>query len=176
MGERDRSPSARSRTSRSRDRFPSGSASPSGSAYDSAVRFLGPRPRSILEIRRHLLKKRFDERESAAAIERLREQGYADDRAFARYWLDQRGRFRPKGAFGLRSELRAKGVDLVIVEEVLGEGERDETAAARAALRPKLARWSGLEPLERKAKVQALLRQRGFSFDVIDEVLSSLDA
>ena len=145
-----------------------------GSAYDDAVRYLGPRQRSVLELRRHLTKKRHDEKEIAAAIERLRAQGYVDDRAFARYWLEQRAKFRPKGDFALKSELRAKGIDMGIVDEVLAEGERDETAVARKALAPRLARWGSLDVRERKAKAQAFLRQRGFSFDTIEEVLASL--
>ena len=147
---------------------------PTSSAYDDAVRYLGPRQRSVLELRRHLTKKRHDEKEIAAAIERLRDQGYVDDEAFARYWLEQRAQFRPKGTFALKSELRAKGIDARIVDEVVGAGERDETAIARAALAPRLGRWSALDERERKTKVQAFLRQRGFSFDTIDEVLASL--
>lgn len=160
-----------------RGRSPSGPARTRpdpGAAYDAAVRYLAPRPRSVLELRRHLTKKRFDEKEIAPAIERLRDQGYVDDVAFARYWLEQRRRFRPKGELALKSELRAKGVDARIVDEVLGEAETDQTDAALAALEPRLGRWRALSEDERRAKAQAFLRQRGFSFDVIDEVLARL--
>ena len=155
------------------DRRASASARTS-SAYDDAVRYLGPRQRSILELRRHLTKKHHDEKEIAVAIERLREQGYVDDQAFARYWLEQRAKFRPKGEFALKSELRAKGVDTRVIDEVLGRAERDESAVARAALEPRLRRWMALDVRQRRAKAQAFLRQRGFSFDTIEEVLASL--
>jgi SOS response regulatory protein OraA/RecX len=59
-----------------------------------------------------------------------------------------------------------------IVDEVLAEGERDETAVARKALAPRLPKWAALEPRERRQKAQAFLRQRGFSFDTIEEVLA----
>ncbi len=149
---------------------------PSGPAYDAAVRYLGPRPRSVLEVRRHLSKKRYDEREAADAIRRLREQGYLDDAAFARFWLEQRARFRPKGEVALRSELRAKGVDAATVDAVLAEsaGEGGEAEAALRALEPRVARWRALDDRERKAKAQAFLRRRGFSFDVIEEVLARI--
>jgi regulatory protein len=128
-----------------------------------------------MELRRHLTKKRHDEKEIAAAIERLREQGYVDDREFARFWLEQRAAHKPKGEFALRSELRAKGIDARIVDELIEEGERDEAAVARQALAPRLARWSGLDARERKLKAQAFLRQRGFAFDTIEEVLASIE-
>lgn len=165
MQDRSRSASARTK--------PSSGVEP---AFDAAVRYLGARPRSVLEVRRHLTKKRYDEKQIAAALARLREMNYVDDAAFARYWLEQRRRFRPKGAYALRSELRAKGVDAAIVDEVLAEPGQGtpESDAAIAALAPKLGRWSGLAPAERKSKAQALLRQRGFSFDTIEEVLARL--
>lgn len=163
MSARDRSRSAPARTKASEG------------AFEAGVRYLGPRPRSILELRRHLTKKGYDERAVAAALARLRELGYADDAAFARYWLEQRRRFRPKGEYALRSELRAKGIDAAVVDEVLGEGEpRSEPAAARAALGPRLARWSALSADERRAKAQAFLRQRGFSYETVEEVLARL--
>ncbi len=160
-----------------RDRSPSGPARTKASepAFDAALRYLGARPRSVLEVRRHLTKKRYDEKEIAAALARLRELGHVDDAAFARYWLEQRRRFRPKGELALRSELRAKGVDAAIVDEVLAEGaDAGEADAALAALGPRLARWRDLSAQERRAKAQAFLRQRGFSFDTIDEVLARL--
>ena len=161
MSERGRPPSAPARRS---------------SAYDDAVRYLGPRPRSTLEIRRHLMKRRHDEKEIELALARLREQGYVDDRAFARYWLEQRASFRPKGDVALRSELAAKGIDAAIVEEVLaGDESPGESAAARSALAPRLPRWRELDVRERKARAQAFLRRRGFSFDTIEEVLAGLE-
>lgn len=140
------------------------------------MRYLAPRPRSVAEVRRHLLKKRYMPDEVDAAIRRLSEHGYLDDIAFVRYWLEQRARFRPKGPFALRAELRAKGVEASLIDSVLSEGseDADEAAAARAALEPRLARWRALAPDERKAKAQAFLRQRGFSFDAIAEVLAGL--
>lgn len=163
MSERARRPSTRERTKLSEP------------AYDAAARYLGPRPRSVLEVRRHLMKKRYDEREVSAAIARLRELGHLDDAAFARYWLGQRARFRPKGSFALKSELRAKGVDSAIVDEVMGEGsESGEGAAAEAALATRLPRWAHLDAADRRAKAQAFLRQRGFPYDVIEEVLARL--
>ena len=85
-------------------------AGPSGTAYDAALRYLGNRPRSVSEIHRHLRGKKFDDEAIAAAIDKLRAQRYVDDDAFARYWLEQRERFRPRGDRGIRMELAQKGV------------------------------------------------------------------
>lgn len=162
MSERGRSRSAREPTK------------PSASAYDVAVRYLGPRPRSVREVRQHLRRKRFPAAAVEAAIRRLQSQLYLDDAAFARYWLDQRARFRPKGALALRAELRAKGVDQAVVDEVLAGVERTEADAAWAALGTRILRWRELPEDERRTKVQSFLRQRGFSYETIEEVLARL--
>lgn len=162
MSARDRSRSAPARTRTSEG------------AFEAGVRYLGPRPRSILELRRHLTKKGYDEKAVAVALDRLRELGYADDATFARYWLEQRRRFRPKGDLALRSELRAKGIDSALVDEVLAAERGSESAAAQAALATRLPRWDALPPAERKAKAHAFLLQRGFSYETVEEVLARL--
>jgi regulatory protein len=152
---------------------PAPDAPPLGSAYDAAVRFLGPRPRSIAEIRRHLRTKRFDDAAQDQAIDALRTQGYVDDEAFARYWVEQRAKFRPKGDRALVSELMAKGVPRETIDLVIGAADPGaEVTRARDALRRPLARWLALDPPERKRKIQQYLAARGFSYDVIEEVIA----
>lgn len=141
-------------------------------AYDTAVRFLASRPKSVAEIHRHLRGKRFDDAAIDGAIDRLRAQRYVDDEAFARYWVEQRERFRPRGDRGLRSELLGKGVSRDVVDVVLGERAPDaEIEQARRALSRPLARWSTLPHEERRRKIHAHLAARGFSYETIEEVL-----
>src|ERR1041385_6168697 len=90
-------------------------------AYDSAVRFLGQRPRSTAEVRHNLTDKEVDVSVIDEVIGRLESQGYLDDAAFARYWVANRQQFRPRGARALRFELREKGVPTPIIDEVLTE-------------------------------------------------------
>ena len=145
---------------------------PLGDAYEDAIRFLGARARSVAEIRRQLRGKQHDEPAIDGAIERLRVNGYVDDLAFARYWLEQRERFRPKGDRALVGELLQKGVDREAIDTVLGERPPDaQLAQARAAIRKPLARWSGMDDADRKRRVQAYLVQRGFDYGTIEEVL-----
>ncbi len=150
---------------------------PSGDPYDAAVRFLGPRPRSVAEIRRHLRSKRFDDAAIDKAIDQLRAQRYIDDEAFARYWVEQRDRFRPRGERAITSELMEKGVARDAIELVLGEREPDsEVKRAREVIRRPITRWQAMEPAERKRKIHQFLAARGFSYDVIEEVLEHPEA
>lgn len=151
---------------------PARDAAPVGDAYDAAVRFLGPRPRSVAEIRRHLRTKRFDDAAQDKAIDQLRAQRYIDDEAFARYWVEQRAKFRPKGQRAIVSELMQKGVARETIDIVIGEADPDgETKSAREAIRRPMTRWLAMDERERKRKIHQYLAARGFSYDVIEEVI-----
>jgi regulatory protein len=134
-------------------------------AYNSALRFLGYRPRSRLEIERHLRQKGYESEAIDAAMARLVAQRYIDDEAFARSWLNHRERLRPRGARGLSYELRQKGIEREIINEVLTE--LDEEASAWAAIEGKRHRWRGLDQLAFRKKVTGFLSRRGFSYDII---------
>ena len=146
---------------------------PQGDPYDVAVRYLGPRPRSVAEIRRHLRSKRFDQPAIDKAVDKLRAQRYIDDEAFARYWVEQRDRFRPKGQRAIVSELLQKGVSREAIELAMGEREPDsEVKRARAVIKRPITRWASMDDPERKRKIHQYLVQRGFSYDTIEEVIA----
>lgn len=65
-------------------------------AYQSAVRFLGYRPRSRQEIERHLQGKGIPADVVESVLDRLAREEYLDDRAFAAYWVENRERFKPR--------------------------------------------------------------------------------
>ena len=148
-------------------------AEPTGTAYETAVRYLGPRPRSVGEIRRHLRTKRFADEDIDQAIDQLRAQRYVGDEDFARYWVEQRAEHRPKGDRALVSELLQKGVARDVIEVVLGSRDPEaEVKQARKAIERPLMRWLTLDEPERKRKLHAYLAARGFSYDTIEEVLA----
>ena len=145
---------------------------PTGDPYEVAVRYLASRPKSVAEIARHLRSKRYDDDDVARAIDRLRAQRYVDDEAFARYWVEQRERFKPRGDRALRTELVQKGVSRDVIEVVLGERapDADVDLAKRALSRP-MTRWATLTPAERKRKIHTYLAARGFDYGTIEEVI-----
>src|SRR5215207_9499769 len=86
-------------------------------AVDYAANLLSYRPRSTQEIRERLLKHSFNDVVADAAIEKLQRLGYLDDRAFARFWIEDRNRFKPLGRRALSFELRNKGIAPAIIQE-----------------------------------------------------------
>ena len=144
---------------------------PAGDAYDAAVRYLGGRPHTVAEIHRHLRSKKFEAETIDHAIDRLRAQRYVDDEAFARWWVEQRERFKPRGHRALRTELAQKGVGRDVVELVLGERAPDaDVEQARRALSRPLTRWADMPDAEKRRKIHGYLAARGFDYETIDEV------
>ena len=104
-------------------------------------------------------------------------QRYIDDEAFARYWVEQRAKFRPKGQRAIVSELIAKGVARETIDVVLGDADPDaETKRAREAIRRPMTRWLSMADNERKRTIHQYLAARGFSYDVIEEVIAKPEA
>jgi regulatory protein len=131
-------------------------------AKNAALRLLTYRPRSSAEIRRKLQEKQFDDNLIQRVIERLGELRLLDDEAFARYWLEQRERFKPRSAYLLRQELRQKGVPSDIVERVLDDV--DEAASALKAAQQRARRYAHLPFEEFQQKLGGYLQRRGFNY------------
>jgi regulatory protein len=141
-------------------------------AHESALRYLDYRPRSTDEIRRHLMKgKDVAPEVMDEVIERLTSVGLLDDRAFARYWLENRSDFSPRGERALRLELRQKGVPGDIIAEVLSEGHNEDEAAYRAAM-AQARKVHTTDPVEFRRKMEAHLARRGFSYDTAREAVA----
>jgi regulatory protein len=137
-------------------------------AHEAALRYLDYRPRSVDEIRRHLKSKQVEPDVIDEIVERLAEAGLLDDRAFARYWLENRRDFRPRGQRALRMELRQKGVPDDVIDEVL-EQEHAEDEAAYQAASAQARKLRAADPVEFRRKLEAHLARRGFSYDIARE-------
>lgn len=141
-------------------------------AYDKVLGFLSYRPRSSAEIRRYLRKKKTPPRAIEKVVERLGEAGLLDDLSFARFWVENREKFRPRGARMLRYELRGKGVEEAVIAQALADLNEKESAL-RAAQKV-FPRYSKLERREFRRRLGSYLARRGFAYPVIGEVLDQL--
>lgn len=143
-------------------------------AVDRAAHFLSYRPRSAQELRRSLAEKEIAPAVIDAAIERLAAMGYVDDAAFARFWVENRSQFRPLSKKALRFELRQKGVDEGIIQDVLAESDEQQQAYQAASGQARKLR--GLSRRDFRLRLSAFLRRRGFSPDTTRDVVDRLCA
>jgi regulatory protein len=132
-------------------------------ARQSAFRFVSYRPRSIAEVRRNLLGKKYDEIIVETVINDLVERDYLDDEAFAAYWVEQRETFKPRSQFALRQELHEKGVPREIIRSAVRQV--DESDAANKAAEKRAYRWSHYTEEAFQEKMISYLRRRGFNYN-----------
>ncbi|MGZ4105784.1 MAG: regulatory protein RecX [Tumebacillaceae bacterium] len=143
-------------------------------ARDLAAMYLGRRARSSKEMGDYLLGKEFDEVVVAETIAWLERYGYLNDSQFAKQWVENRMKYRPRGKAMLRWELQQKGVrgtDIdAAFEDELGDGET-EVEAAVVLLGKKIGRKQLEFTYEEQAKLAQFLMRRGFSSSIARESL-----
>jgi regulatory protein len=141
-------------------------------AYDAALHFLGPRPRSEREIRDRLARHEFDPQIVDGVVVRLRRLRLVDDAAFAEYWVEQRATHKPRGSRLLKQELRQKGVSQDVVSEALPD-EDDAEGAYRAAQR-KAVSLRALDERTFKQRLGGFLQRRGYGYETVKTVVNRL--
>ncbi len=167
--------------------------------YESAIRFLSYRPRSAREVEMRLRKKGYAPEQIAAVMQRLQQRGYVDDREFARFWVDNRMAFSPRGPRLLKSELRQKGVSAEVVDEIMAEHTEAQAeavqqaeevadawgdaaledepvpgtdlAAALILARKRARSYSTLDAQTARRRLSGFLARRGYNYDTIDSVI-----
>jgi regulatory protein len=138
------------------------------SAHSQALNYLSYRPRSRAEMVEYLEKRGQSEAQVEAIIARLERAGLVDDQEFARFWVENRERFRPRGLQALRYELRLKGIG---EEEIEGALESiDVSASAYRAAGRKALQLGHLDRREFDRKLVEYLGRRGFDYEVAREV------
>ena len=137
-------------------------------AHSVALRLLGQRARSELEMLSRLRKRGIANAIAKETVAGLRDCGLIDDGAFARQWTEERVRLRPRSARLIEAELRAKGVSPSTASEATA-AVRDDDLALRVA-EEQARRCPGDWPAFQRRAGGALLR-RGFSQAVAERAL-----
>ncbi len=142
--------------------------------YDKILRFGSLRPRSEKEYRDWLRKHKVHESLHKDLFNRLKRLDFINDKRFAVWWIDQRKTFKPKGVRALTAELRQKGLDKKVIDEVLSEAGIDEEVEVRKLIDKYKYKWGKLGGLEKRKKVSEFLLRRGFGWEAVRKILADL--
>lgn len=138
---------------------------PPSSCYDKAVQLLASRPHFRAELAAKLSRRGFPPEEIEAALDRLTEQGFLDDRAAAVGFVEGRAG-KGEGRARVRAELQKRGASEEAVQEALSGLPDDDLPAAQEAAE-RWARRGGDDP----AALARHLGRKGFSRRAIVAVL-----
>ena len=133
------------------------------------------RLRSENEIRQRLKRKKFEETLIDETISFLKENGFVDDRVFAKAWISSRIK-RPLGLKRLRQELKIKGVSEDIINEQILEAKKNysEQVIVLDLARERIKKLKGVEPKKAKQRIFGYLMRRGFLADTVIEALKEI--
>lgn len=158
-----------------------------GKLYARALEYCLMRPHSAKEVRDYLWRKtrttkhrsqktgQIIEREGVSqtiadrVYDRLVEKGYIDDEKFTRFWVENRNVTKGSSARKLIAELRAKGIEQSIIDDMLAESGRSDDDELKKVLAKKRPKYDD------ETKLIAYLARQGFSYDDIKSALSETD-
>jgi regulatory protein len=145
--------------------------------YNFALRFLSYRPRSEKEIRDKLRTKQIGPQIIEKIIFKLKEKKFINDEEFARMWIENRNRFKPRSMRLIKLELKQKGISRDLIEKLVdNSSEDDDLKQAKKLAEKKIDKFRKLSKQEIYQKLGRYLAAKGFSWDTIkkaiDETLS----
>lgn len=145
-------------------------------AFDSAVNLLSYKMRTKSELREKLLSKKIDEDAIEDALLKLEGYGYVNDSTYAKEFVASSVASGRYGSKVVEHKLKQKGIPDDIIETAVAEytedNERDIAARQLISLQRK---YSGADKRKNRQKMYSTLLRRGFSYDVINSVLSEDD-
>ena len=138
-----------------------------------ALMLLGYRERSLREIKIRMRQKGYEEKLVEKVVKYLKDRNLINDKRFTQLWAESRIK-KGYGRWRIQSELEQKGVNREIGDEILKDlySGIDEVQVALDLVEKK--RWVSKEPLRLTERVSNLLRRRGFSFEVISNVVEKI--
>ena len=145
-------------------------------ARQAALRYLSGRDRSVHEVRQKLKEKEFASAVVDQIIAYLEDLKLVDDRALAHRWVEVRVEVSGAGPAKLAQDLRRKGIDQEIVEDVLEECADALSSADAAAdlLRKQRRRYSSIEEHKARRRMYDFLARRGYNEDVVSKAVKQV--
>jgi regulatory protein len=146
---------------------------------DRAVRLLAAKPRSVGELRRRLLEKRWTDAEIVdAVLAKLEEYKYLDDGQYARELAAGKLRQKPQGRRRLEQTLAQKELDRRIVESAVNAAfeATPESDLIDRAIEKRLRIKGAPQTREETKKFYDHLMRLGFGYGLIREKLAALPA
>ena len=146
-------------------------ASDARRAKEKALYLLEHRSHSKKELTDKIARTAASREAAQAAADRMEELGLLNDEAYARDLARELFTRRRFGRARVRQELRLKGIDNVLIDELLEEYNDADMALEniRAVLSKKYSGWEGDEKTRRRAF--AALQRLGYSYDLIRQAM-----
>ncbi|KGR88291.1 recombination regulator RecX [Lysinibacillus odysseyi] len=144
-------------------------------AFSKALHFLSFQMRSEYEVKKKLLDAGHGEAVVLEAVRKLESLGFLNDETYSKALLETKKRTLKKGPRAIRQDLKKKGIDKVLQDEVLETFTQEEQLEIAMQLAEKEVRaGSRRTPTQLKQKIQDVLMRKGYSFSIVSDVLEQI--
>lgn len=144
--------------------------------YNQALGYISYRLRSEKEVRQHLKEKEATPDTIEKTIQKLKEQKYLDDQIYGDSFVRTAATISQKGPGVLKQEMKLKGLKDEVINQALTQYSNDQLIENALKLAEKTwKKHRNTSQREAKNKVQQMLFQKGYTQEVIQQVLVALD-
>lgn len=145
-------------------------------AFSKALHFLSFQMRSEYEVKKKLLDAGHGEAVVQEAVRKLESLGFLNDQTYSKALMETKKRTLKKGPRAIRQDLKKKGIDKSLQDEVLETFTHEEQLEIALQLAEKEVRaGSRKTPTQLKQKIQDVLMRKGYSFSIVSEVLERIE-
>jgi len=145
--------------------------------YNFALHYLSYRTRSEKEVRDKLRTKNVEPEIIEKIIAKLKEKRFINDEEFARQWIENRSRFKPRSLRLVKLELKQKGISDEIIEGIISNDEfliSNDLEQAKKLVEKRIGRMKGLAKQEIYQKLGRYLASKGFNWDTIKKSIDDM--
>ncbi|MEK7603165.1 MAG: RecX family transcriptional regulator [Patescibacteria group bacterium] len=136
--------------------------------YGLVLNLIARRARSQKELIDYMRRKNLDDSEVQIILNKLSKSRLVDDLEFARRWVQNRRDLKNASNRKLHLELRVKGINSEIIDEVLANSLDDEQSALAELIEKKRRQAKYREDPQ---KLMAYLARQGFNYSDIKNIL-----
>jgi regulatory protein len=105
-------------------------------------------------------------------INTLQKTGWLDDHKYAAHYIERRS--RQYGKLRIKQELKQKGIDINLIDELFEEHDDSDTLeVAKKYAEKYLKTLKDTDPMKRKQKVIAMLARKGFDYSIAQKAYSA---
>lgn len=144
---------------------------------NSALLLLSRRLHSSFELQTKLMKKGHTKEEIKPILDDFKNKGYLSDKDFAERFIEE-GLKKKKGLMKIKADLFSKGVSREIIDRLLYDYEGDDSLLENAKILAEKKMLSinrkELEPFQKKQKLYSYLSGKGYSSDIIRQIVDEL--
>lgn len=147
---------------------------------DYALFLLSRKDYTKAELKKKLLSKGYEEKGVEEVLEKLEDLGFLNDLRFAQRWMESRAQNRPISRKAMILELKRKGIEERLIEEAMRKAEEEGNLPSDLDMARRLAksRMKRIGTRDRNIvmrRIYGTLARKGFSPDVITDILKEID-